>query len=287
MHGTLTSIFRYRTPLFTERPGGPGSSSCSRFSACHRRSLRVAPDDRARPPSTPPISGRCSKTTASPATARRSRKATSTSRPSLAGRRSLRSRKLWKSAIEQLTSEEMPPDEAKHQPTAAERERLVAWMKRVAEVDPADPANHDPGPPVLRRLTVVEYNHTMRDLLGIDFDISQTVGMPADTATLGFNNLAAGLDISSPLFEKYLAAADRAWSESSPPPTRSWPTSSWTTTRKKVEAVVSEAGLRHTGQRDEPARCGAAGDRAVRPPRLPPARQPGRNRPADEALRLV
>jgi hypothetical protein len=120
----------------------------------------------------------------------------------------LRSRKLWRKAAEQLKSSDMPPDDAKAQPTAQERERMVAWMTRIATVDATDASLRDPGPPVIRRLTVAEYDRTLRDLLGIDFNVSETASITDDTSTSAFSNLAAGQYLSSTTLEKYFTAAD-------------------------------------------------------------------------------
>lgn len=120
----------------------------------------------------------------------------------------LRARKTWKKAAEQLASKDMPPDDADHQPTPEERQKLIGWMNAIATVDPNDPAQQDPGPPVIRRLTVAEYDRTLRDLLGIDFNVGETAGITDDSSTSSFSNLAAAQYLSGPVLEKYLTAAD-------------------------------------------------------------------------------
>ena len=93
----------------------------------------------------------------------------------------------------------------------AERERLVGWMRTAADyVDCGDPARRDPGPAPLRRLSRVEYDNTIRDLLGIPFDSAREVGMPVDDGGAGgFDNLAASLGVSPALIDKYFAAAEK------------------------------------------------------------------------------
>ncbi len=115
-----------------------------------------------------------------------------------------------KKLLEQLESGDMPPEEAKQQPTAQERRELTEWMKQLIDGEFDDPNARDPGPPVVRRLTIGEYNRTIKDLLNIDANISGMVGMPEDAIATGFGNLAAGLDVSASLMEKYMAAADEA-----------------------------------------------------------------------------
>lgn len=121
-----------------------------------------------------------------------------------------RNRRLWRNAIEQVESSDMPP--AKEPPLpAAHRETLLAWMKHVATTfDCSDPADRDPGPALIRRLTRAEYNDTIRDLVGVaDFDAGQAVGMPEDAPTHGFSNSAGALILPPALMEKYFAAADQ------------------------------------------------------------------------------
>jgi hypothetical protein len=120
-----------------------------------------------------------------------------------------RQRKLWRKVVSQLEAGAMPPsDEPQLKPE--EKEKLLAWAKRAIEtIDCNDPANRDPGPALVRRLTLSEYNRTVRDLLGFEFDAA-AVGI-ADDVSEGnsFGNLAAALDMPPTLLEKYFAAADQ------------------------------------------------------------------------------
>ena len=120
-----------------------------------------------------------------------------------------RDRKLWRKAITRIEAGEMPP--ASEPPIAPdEKQQLLRWMKQTVEVvDCNDPINRDPGPSLLRRLSLVEYNQTIRDLLGFEYDAS-AVGMPEELGEGNpFGNLAAALDVSPPLMEKYFTAADQ------------------------------------------------------------------------------
>lgn len=120
-----------------------------------------------------------------------------------------RQRKLWRRAVDRIEAGEMPP--ADETPlTTEERDRLLGWMKRTMEVvDCNDPANRDPGPTLLRRLSLVEYNRTIRDLMGFEYDAA-AIGMSEELgAGNTFGNLAAALDISPVLMDKYFAAADQ------------------------------------------------------------------------------
>ena len=122
----------------------------------------------------------------------------------------LRSRTLWKRAAARVASGEMPPPDDAEPLPKDERERLSAWMKTASEyVDCAEPARRDPGPALLRRLSRVEYDNTIRDLLGIRFDSAQEVGMPGNDGGEGFDNLAVSQGVSPALIDKFFAAADK------------------------------------------------------------------------------
>ena len=58
----------------------------------------------------------------------------------------------------------------------------------------------------LRRLNRVEYNNTIRDLVGIDF--KPAADFPNDDVGYGFDNNGDVLSLSPLLMEKYLTAAE-------------------------------------------------------------------------------
>ena len=65
----------------------------------------------------------------------------------------------------------MPPPKRDSQPTAAERAKLLAWIAGIAARPDPQLGARDPGRAVLRRLTRLEYNNTVRDLFGLKLDI--------------------------------------------------------------------------------------------------------------------
>lgn len=113
--------------------------------------------------------------------------------------------RVWEGVIEQIELGEMPPKK-KPQPTAAERDELLAWTKgMLAEV--ARKHAGDPGPVVMRRLSNAEYTYTLRDLTGVP-DLDPTGDFPVDGAAgEGFTNAGAALVMSPALVGKYLDAA--------------------------------------------------------------------------------
>ncbi len=58
----------------------------------------------------------------------------------------------------------------------------------------------------LRRLNRVEYNNTIRDLVGVDF--KPAADFPNDDVGYGFDNIGDVLSLSPLLLEKYLSAAE-------------------------------------------------------------------------------
>ena len=111
----------------------------------------------------------------------------------------------WVLVLEKLKAKEMPPEEAKQQPTAEERQQVIDWIAAVRESELKKHAG-DPGPVLARRLSNAEYNYTIRDLTGVD--IRPTREFPVDPAnTAGFDNSGESLAMSPALLNKYLEAA--------------------------------------------------------------------------------
>jgi hypothetical protein len=116
----------------------------------------------------------------------------------------------WHDVLNKLNLGEMPPEDEK-QPTAAEFNNVVDWLtlelKRVAAAKQSTG-----GHVVLRRLTRYEYNNTLCDLLGIDFNFSEDLP-PEPSSEDGFQNSGAALGMSPLQIELYLQAARLALSK--------------------------------------------------------------------------
>lgn len=67
-------------------------------------------------------------------------------------------------------------------------------------------ASVDPGPAVVRRMTHLEYDNTIRDLLGTPTTVGDQ--FPTEEVRLGFDNNATALSVSPDLAEQYLNAAE-------------------------------------------------------------------------------
>lgn len=113
-------------------------------------------------------------------------------------------RDVWWRVLKNLQANLMPPAQ-KSQPTKEQKKLIEQWIKR--DVFETDPQNPDPGRVTLCRLNRVEYQNTIRDLVGVEFD-APGIFPPEDTGK-GFDNLADVLTLSPMLLEKYLDAAEK------------------------------------------------------------------------------
>jgi hypothetical protein len=115
----------------------------------------------------------------------------------------LSDRRVFEKMFAKLQAREMPP-ENKPQPTEAQRALVTNWVAAI--FFRCDCEHPDPGRVTLRRLNRVEYNNTIRDLVGVDFE--PAADFPADDTGYGFDNIGDVLSVSPVLVEKYLAAAE-------------------------------------------------------------------------------
>ncbi|MBI1841844.1 MAG: DUF1592 domain-containing protein [Verrucomicrobia bacterium] len=121
----------------------------------------------------------------------------------------LGNRKVWEHVLQNLKASQMPPARKKSQPTAQERTLMVKWVEDT--LFPVDCDHPDPGRVTVRRLNRNEYNRTLRDLLGIDFQPADD--FPQDDVGYGFDNIGDVLSMPPVLLERYIAAAEQALNE--------------------------------------------------------------------------
>lgn len=111
---------------------------------------------------------------------------------------------IWRHALEQMTLGEMPPKNRKKL-SPEELNEVTTWIKEYIRAEALANAG-DPGPVLVRRLTNVEFDNTIRDLTGVD--LKPTREFPADGAAgEGFSNVGDALVMSPALLEKYMGAA--------------------------------------------------------------------------------
>ena len=113
--------------------------------------------------------------------------------------------RTWQTVMERLEAREMPPEDAKRQPTEAQQREIIEWIRAFRKHEAQRNAG-DPGLVLARRLTSAEYNYSIRDLTGVDIRPAQE--FPVDPANeAGFDNSAESLTMSPALLQKYLDAA--------------------------------------------------------------------------------
>jgi hypothetical protein len=116
----------------------------------------------------------------------------------------LTARKAWRLAAAKLQAGEMPPADHYLKPKRDDAAAIAEWIEaELRRTVCSGPVN--PGRVTIRRLNRVEYNNTIRDLVGIDFNPAQD--FPSDDVGYGFDNIGDVLSMPSMLLEKYLAAA--------------------------------------------------------------------------------
>src|SRR5688572_678944 len=131
---------------------------------------------------------------------------------------------VWQSVFEKVSAGAMPPPTAKPL-TDAERAKVIGWISKL----PGLTAGTTTGEPMAgrvtaRRLNRVEYNNTIRDLLGVAARPADE--FPVDDSGYGFDNNGDVLSVSPMLMEKYMQAAEKisrlaVYGEAVPPkPTR-------------------------------------------------------------------
>lgn len=114
-------------------------------------------------------------------------------------------RDIWELVVRKIETGEMPPAPLP-KPPAAQSKPVIHWIEQhFAAIDRN--AKPDPGRVTARRLNRMEYNNTIRDLLGIDFKPAED--FPADDSGYGFDNIGDVLSLSPVLMEKYLNAAEQ------------------------------------------------------------------------------
>ena len=116
--------------------------------------------------------------------------------PALAAPGASSSTKPWKQALANIKTHDMPPDDAKKQPTDEERQVFVDWMVKLKFLSPKDP-----GAFVIRRLTKMEYGNTLRDLFGVDPVVA--ADLPDEVFGEGYLNTLSPLQS-----EQYLSIAN-------------------------------------------------------------------------------
>jgi hypothetical protein len=119
-------------------------------------------------------------------------------------------RATWRKVQSMLRARKMPPKDSRR-PKDAEIGTVTAWLE--STLGPLPEGNGritgppDPGRVTIRRLNRTEYTHTIRDLLGVEFNAA--ADFPSDDVGYGFDNIGDVLTLPPLLMEKYLSAAEQ------------------------------------------------------------------------------
>ena len=111
---------------------------------------------------------------------------------------------LVERVLVKIRSGMMPPAGAPR-PDAATIKSFAEFLE--ARIDRAAEARPYAGAPELHRVNRTEYRNSVRDLLGIDEDVSEL--LPPDGRTNGFDNMSEALTITPALMSAYVRAADK------------------------------------------------------------------------------
>ncbi|MAT14113.1 MAG: hypothetical protein CMJ46_02455 [Planctomyces sp.] len=114
-------------------------------------------------------------------------------------------RKVWQHVAQLVEMGAMPPAEAGSRPEDQERQQFSQMVELALNyVDCSLP--RDPGRETIRRLNRIEYENTVRDLMGKEIAIREI--FPVDDTAEGFDTIGDVLSLSPVVFEKYFVAAD-------------------------------------------------------------------------------
>lgn len=132
----------------------------------------------------------------------------------------LKDREVFEDVLEKLRAGEMPPKK-KPRPAKADLDQFMRTVEGMFyRHDLLQPM--DPGRVTIRRLNRTEYNNTIRDLVGVDFQPAED--FPSDDIGHGFDNIGEVLTVSPVLVERYLSAAEAVMDRAIPsvplPPTK-------------------------------------------------------------------
>jgi hypothetical protein len=111
---------------------------------------------------------------------------------------------VWEEVLRKLKIHAMPP-RSQPQPERAQVAQFVGALE--ATLDAAAAAKPYAGTTTVHRLNRAEYANTIRDLFGIEADLTSL--LPSDGGDFGFDNIAEVLTTSPLLLERYLTVALR------------------------------------------------------------------------------
>lgn len=118
----------------------------------------------------------------------------------------------WEEIMNRINSGDMPPKK-EPRPKPDDIGKAAEWI--AGQLHEAEIARQSSGGEkvAFRKLSREEYANTMRDLLGVTFDVTDPSGLPEDPDWQGFQRIGSVLTLSPAHVEKYMAAAETVLSE--------------------------------------------------------------------------
>jgi mono/diheme cytochrome c family protein len=111
---------------------------------------------------------------------------------------------LWEKILRRVSLGEMPP-RSMPRPSKDQTADFTDWL--ASSLDQMEAAHPNPGRATLRRMNRAEYANAVRDLLGLDIDLSNE--LPVDDTGYGFDNIADVLTVSPTLMDRYINVAGK------------------------------------------------------------------------------
>lgn len=118
----------------------------------------------------------------------------------------------WEEIMSRINSGDMPPED-EPRPKPGDIARLAEWI--AGQLRDSEAANQSSAGErvAFRKLSREEYANTIRDLLGVTFDVKSPAGLPEDPDWKGFERIGSVLTLSPAHVEKHLAAAETVLDE--------------------------------------------------------------------------
>src|ERR1700761_8893255 len=113
----------------------------------------------------------------------------------------------WEEIMNRINSGDMPP-EKETPPEPEEIAKVAEWITGQLHEAEALAQSSSGERVAFRKLSREEYANTIRDLLGVTFDVTDPNGLPEDPDWHGIQRIGSVLTLSPAHVEKYLSAAE-------------------------------------------------------------------------------
>lgn len=119
----------------------------------------------------------------------------------------------WEESMNRMNSGDMPPED-EPRPKPEDLAKVSDWIADQLHEAEILRQSSQGERVTFHKLTREEYANTIRDLLGVTFDVKAPTGLPEDPDWKGFERIGSVLTLSPAHVEKYMAAAEAVLDES-------------------------------------------------------------------------